>query len=154
MSADHGRLMCPSAQPDMNDCEVLGVVSGTPERPRTAYVTERLPVTADVLRLADPVPPTAVFRLAARCEESKCAHFDGAHCRLATRIVNMLPAVVRLLPPCRLRHSCRWYDQEGAPACLRCPQIVTTTRDTSEELRRVAKPEAVARKAGDGHIDA
>ena len=59
-------------------------------------------------------------------------------CKLATRIVQILPAVVSGLPPCIVRASCRWYAQEGGAACLRCPQIVTLNQDPSEELKMAA----------------
>src|SRR5207302_2680450 len=79
----HGRgvtvvsSMCPSAQPDMAGCQVLGVIGGTGDAPRVAYVDEPLLASAEVLALAGPIGPTRVLRLAAACEESACTHFDG-----------------------------------------------------------------------------
>lgn len=134
------KMMCPSAQPDMEDCRVLGVVGGTTEQPRTAYLTQILPASTEVLAMAGDAPPGEVFRLAARCEESTCAHFDGHDCRLATRIVQILPAVVDALPPCVMRPECRWFQQEGRPACLRCPQVVTNVRAPSETMLLAATP--------------
>ncbi|HLI62165.1 MAG TPA: hypothetical protein VKV05_02115 [Terriglobales bacterium] len=132
-------LMCPSAQPEMPGSRVLGVVGGTPGATEVAYLNEHLPVTEDLLRLAGPVPPTQVFRFAAQCDERACAHFDGTNCKLATRIVNILPAVVDALPPCLIRATCRWYQQEGRAACMRCPQIVTLTYEPSEAMRLAAE---------------
>jgi hypothetical protein len=131
-------LLCPSAQPEMKASRVLGVVAGAAEAPQVSYLNEPLPVTDDLLRLAAPVKPTEVFRFAAHCEEKVCRHFDGTHCRLATRIVEILPAVTEGLPACLIRPTCRWYHQEGRPACLRCPQIVTLTYEASDEYRRAA----------------
>jgi hypothetical protein len=71
---------------------------------------------------------------------SDCRHFDGTDCRLAQRIVSMLPTVVDILPVCPLRSNCRWWQQEGKAACLRCPQVVTKTYHPSEQLRQVATP--------------
>ena len=82
--------LCPSAQPGMDNCRVLGVVqfgeqdasaqSGT--APRIVYLNEPVLATADVLALAAPLKPTEVFRLSATCAEHKCPHFDGAEsCR-------------------------------------------------------------------------
>ena len=133
-------LMCPSAQPDMEDCRVLGVVGGTADQPRTAYLTQILPASPEVLAMAEGAQPGEVFRLAARCEESKCSHFDGHDCRLATRIVQILPAVVDALPACVMRPECRWYQQEGRPACFRCPQVVTSLRSPSQDMMRAATP--------------
>lgn len=133
-------LMCPSAQPDMAGCRVLGVVGGTAEAPRTAYLTQILPATEDILSMAGAVPAGEVFRLAAECEEAKCTHFDGRDCNLAKRIVQILPAVVDALPACLLRPDCRWYQQEGRAACLRCPQVVTRVENPSPLVARAAKP--------------
>jgi hypothetical protein len=97
-----------------------------------------LPATEDVLAAAGPLKPTEVFRLSATCAEQACPHFDGADCRLATRVAQMLPPVVERLPPCIIRKDCRWYSQEGGAACLRCPEITTVTYDLSEETRVVS----------------
>ena len=79
-----------------------------------------------------------MFRLAATCAEHKCPHFDGADCRLATRIVRLTPAVVDVLPPCLIRRECRWYSQEGGAACKRCPGITTVSYDVSPPVRAVS----------------
>jgi hypothetical protein len=130
--------LCPSAQPGMDNCRVLGVVEHEGPAPRLIYLNQPLPATPDVLALAAPLKPTEVFRLSATCAEGKCPHFDGADCRLATRIVNILPAAVDTLPPCIIRQDCRWYSQEGAAACRRCPEVTTVSYDLSEQARRVS----------------
>ena len=56
-----------AAQPHMEGSTVLGVVGGTPEQPRLAYLAEPRPVTEDLLALAAPVLPTAIFRFGAPC---------------------------------------------------------------------------------------
>jgi hypothetical protein len=122
----------------MAEPQVLGVVSGSAEAPRVAYLNAHVPATPEILAMAGPVEPTRVLRLAARCEETKCTHFDGARCQLAARIVAMLPEVVETLPPCAIRPTCRWYAEEGRPACLRCPQIVTLSLQADERLEQVA----------------
>jgi hypothetical protein len=131
-------LRCPSAQPGMGDVRVLGVVGGSADKPRVSYLNETVAATPDILALAGPVAPTEVFRLSSRCEEKKCVHFDGRDCQLAVRIVEMLPAVSESLPPCTIRHECRWYKQEGRAACLRCPQIMTVNIEPDERMQRVA----------------
>jgi hypothetical protein len=120
---------------------IFGVVGGTPEQPRLAYLAEPRPVTKEVLALALPVLPTAVFRIGAPCAGHGCQHFDGVNCLLATRIVRLLPPVVDGLPACHLRPECRWWQQEGKAACLRCPQVVTDLGNPSELQRRVAEPD-------------
>src|SRR5690242_3236146 len=86
-------LLCPSAQAGMPGCRVLGVVAGTAAEPRLAHLEEPIPATPEILSLAGPVKPTEVFRLAAPCVEKECRHFDGKDCHLASRIVQILPAV-------------------------------------------------------------
>ena len=134
-------LLCPSARPEMEDSRVFGVVRGTVEEPRLGYMAETLPVTPEILFLSGPVPPSAIFRISAPCAGHACQHFDGSQCRLATRIVQMLPPVTEDLPPCRIRPTCRWWRQEGKAACLRCPQIVSQAYQPTETLKLVADPQ-------------
>jgi len=117
--------LCPSAQPDMENSVVFGVVGGTVEQPHLVHLVEPQPVTDELLALSFPVEPTEVFRFAATCTLHACKHFDGLNCRLAQKIVETLPVVVETLPPCSLRPDCRWWRQEGKAACIRCPQVVT-----------------------------
>ena len=139
-SAPGRPLLCPSAQPEWDDSVAFGVVGGTVARPRVAYLAEPLPVTDELLVLSSPVRPTEVLRFAAPCACSGCAHFDGTDCSLATRLVQLLPAVVDAPPPCRVRPSCRWWRQEGGAACFRCPQVVTDSYHAPEHIRRAADP--------------
>jgi hypothetical protein len=141
MSAS-GPLSCPSAQPGMRMLRLLGVVEVTPAGKRIAYLNEAVDVTPELLAQASPAEPTEVFRLAADCEERQCTHFDGTRCRLATRIVGILPEVVDDLPVCLIRSTCRWYAQEGKPACVRCPQVVTELQEASDTYKQAALPPA------------
>ena len=95
------------------------------------YLNQHVPAMPEVLAMAAPLKPTEVLRLAATCAEHRCPHFDVADCQLATRIVQILPAVVDTLPPCIIRQDCRWYSQEGRAACHRCPGITTVNYDVS-----------------------
>jgi hypothetical protein len=136
-------LLCPSALPEMPEGRLFGVMGGSATEPRLMYLDEPAPVTESLLSLAGPVKPTEVFRLAAPCVESKCCHFDGQDCRLVTRIVQILPAVVDSLPACVIRKECRWFQQEGRPACMRCPQVVTLNCAASDDMVRAATPASV-----------
>jgi hypothetical protein len=120
---------------------VLGVRQSSDSGVQIAYMDQILPVTDALLAKTGSIEPTEVLRFAAPCQERKCQHFDGTDCRLVTRIVQILPAVVDTLPPCTIRASCRWFGQEGRSACVRCPQIVSQVLDPSPELRRAATPE-------------
>jgi hypothetical protein len=141
-------LLCPSSQPGMEGARVLGVVQQTANGPEVTYLDEPLLATPEVLAMAAPVHPTEVLRLAARCQTNRCPQFDGTNCGLAARIVQILPAVVDQLPQCQIRPECRWFRQEGAAACCRCPQISTVNYDPPETMRRVVKlPPPTSRSA-------
>jgi hypothetical protein len=104
---------------------VFGVVQGTPDKPRLVHLKEPQPVTPELLEMAAPAKPTEVFRFAAPCAGSSCCHFESGQCKLVERVVKLLPATEEAIASCRLRPLCRWWQQEGRAACLRCPLIVT-----------------------------
>src|SRR5580692_476427 len=122
----------------MDRAMVLGVVQQNGPHPVVEYLNARLPATPEVLATSGPLKPTEVFRLAATCAEHKCPHFDGADCRLVTRVATMLPPVVDSLPACVIRKECRWYSQEGRAACMRCPQITTLSHELSPRALAVS----------------
>ena len=130
-------LSCPSAQPEFEDAQVLGVHRQGPDGPRLAYVAGTMPA-AEVAGATGAVPSTLVMRFAGRCMTSGCQHFDGLECRLAGRIVEGLSPVTDALPACAIRRTCRWHAQEGAAACHRCPQVVTHLEAPAPEMRAVA----------------
>jgi hypothetical protein len=136
-------LLCPSAQPDWEQAFAVGVVGGTAEAPRVANFESPLPVTDALLRLAEPVLPTEVFRFAAPCVNDACRHHRQGACHLAKKVVMLLAPVVEHLPPCSIRSHCRWFQQEGREACRRCPQVVTDNVYPSAEMRAAADPEVL-----------
>src|SRR5215203_6463022 len=81
------RIQCPSARPEMPGSLILGIIQGSVEQPRVAYLEQPQPVSEPLLALSGPVSPTEVFRFAAPCSGNACQHFDGVNCQLATRIV-------------------------------------------------------------------
>jgi hypothetical protein len=137
-------ILCPSSQPDTDNAMVFGVVEGTIEKPHVAYLERSQPVKEAIQQPTSIKPtdlkPTEMMRIASSCQEKKCLHFDGQDCRLATRIVEQLLTVTDTLPACQIRSQCRWWQQEGKSACLRCPQIVTENYYSSPLLEQVAKP--------------
>ncbi len=133
--------LCPSSLPEQDGSLVIGVVNGSVEDPQVIYLSDPQPVSRDLLEHIPPGLSTEVLRCAAPCVEQACKHFDGSQCRLATRVVRILPQVVDTLPACRIRSRCRWWQQEGRLACLRCPQVVTDTSSPSPLLRQAALPE-------------
>ncbi|MFD3438974.1 hypothetical protein ACFWU3_15875 [Streptomyces sp. NPDC058685] len=140
MPSDARTKACPSAQPDMPGSTVLGIVEGTADDPEVRYLASPVPAAAEITSLAGDLLPTEVFRFSADCVESNCRHFDGRDCSLAKRITAVLPPVIDVLPRCHARPSCRWWHQEGAAACFRCPQVVTTTVWPTPEQMTVAEP--------------
>jgi hypothetical protein len=147
MSPENARIhlpLCPSAQPSMESSVVFGVFGEAGDPPLLSYLAMPLPVTEQVLALAGPVTPTEIMRFAAPCAGHGCRHFDGSNCRLATRVVQLLPPVVDGLPPCPLRPKCRWWQQEGKAACVRCPQVISENVDPSDLIRLVSDGEGPA----------
>jgi hypothetical protein len=140
MEPSNRKILCPSAQAEMEGSVAIGVVRGTAGEPRVSWFERPVPVTGALLALTGPVPPTQVLRIAAPCQENSCCHFDGTDCRLAAKLVQLMPAVTQSLPPCRIRPDCRWFVQEGRAACAVCPQIVTYSVNPSEELSIAATP--------------
>lgn len=131
-------LSCPSAQPDMQDARIFGVIAGTPAEPRVAYLKKKAQVTPEMLGELGDVDPTRVFRYAARCENGRCAQYEDGRCSLAQRIVRHLAPVVAELPSCQIRDTCRWFAEESGAACLRCPQVVTLVPEDQNALRHAA----------------
>jgi len=124
----------------MDDAEVLGVIREVGGVEVVQHVATRIPVTPEILALSAPVSPAEVFRFAAPCAGNACSHFDGANCRLAAKIAQAVIETVPSMPPCRIRPTCRWFQQEGRPACLRCPLIFSETANPSSELAYAADP--------------
>ena len=118
-------ILCPSSRPQIKQSKVFGLIDGTVEKPRVTYLKSSQPVTEELIALSQPVTPTEVFRIAAPCIANSCKHFDGTNCGLASKIVEQLPIVEEGLPSCSIRQDCRWYEQEGKAACMRCSQIIT-----------------------------
>ena len=131
--------LCPSAQAGMADGVLIGVVGGTVQAPRVAYLADAQPVSDELLRLAAPARASEVFRVAAPCAGHGCGHFDGRDCRLVSRVVEQLPVVVHRLPACAIRPACRWWNQSGREACQRCPQVVTEVAQATPLMQAVGR---------------
>jgi len=136
------QTLCPSAPPDWEGSQVIGVAVGTADAPAVAYLSEPQPVTEALLALARPVNPTEVFRFSAPCAGTGCGHFSAeeSKCKLADKIVRWAPVVVDKLPPCTIRPDCRWWKEQGRAACMRCPQVVTDRLEAPEVLAQAADP--------------
>jgi hypothetical protein len=135
------KLTCPSASPDMENVHVLGVMEPGPDGPRLSYINSRVPVTDDLLSKTGDVPPTKVFRFSGDCMNGGCRHFEGGKCGLSLRMPKVRTPTVDHLPPGVIRKTCRWYDEAGAEACLRCSQVVTWVDEATPEMRQILRPD-------------
>ena len=131
---------CPSARPEQTGALIFGVRTAEEAGVRIGYMSEAVPVTPSVLDLTEPASPLEVFRFAAPCAETGCAHFADRKCGLVSRIVERVPVVVSIAPPCAVRSKCRWWAQEGVAACRRCPQIVTSESGRNRDVAEAAVP--------------
>jgi hypothetical protein len=140
MAAPKADPLCPSAPAEADGARAFAIVAGTAAEPRSVPLERPLPATPELLAMALPARPTEVFRFAARCAGGGCRHFAAGKCSLATKVVQMLPAVADALPVCAVRADCMWFRQEGRSACMRCPQIVTQHANPDPVARRAADP--------------
>ncbi|KZL49340.1 hypothetical protein A2T98_13390 [Nodularia spumigena CENA596] len=108
--------------------------------PRVAYLKQPQTMTEELIAKVSPATPAEVFRTASTCATNNCQHFDGQDCGLVTRIVDQFPIALEELPPCSIRRDCRWWQQEGKAACMRCPQVITDNYNASELMIQVATP--------------
>lgn len=131
------RLLCPSSRGAVGDSVLIGVVTRHADGPRVVPTERAMPVTPDILRMAEPVVPSEVFRFASPCQAGQCPHFKNEACQLAARSVDLLEAVTESLPKCSIRPHCRWFRQEGAAICKRCPQVVTDQYNPSEAMVQI-----------------
>jgi len=143
-------LSCPSAQPDMVDAHPFGIVSGTVQEPRVAYLKRDAKVTPEMMAELGDLDPTRVFRFSGRCESSRCAQFEEGQCGLGKRIAAQLAPVVMALPSCQIRATCRWHEENGDSICFRCPQVVTVVPPDLTALTRAATPPGLAPAALSG----
>ena len=135
-------MSCPSARPDWEGAQVIGVVGGTVDEPRVSYLRRPLPVVPELLALTAPVRPTEVLRFAAPCAEHACPHFRAGSCHLVEKAITLLSPVVDNLPQCHVRGHRRWFLQEGKEVCFRCPQVVTDGPLLDTRLSPLADPTA------------
>ncbi|MEA2558514.1 MAG: hypothetical protein QOH06_18 [Acidobacteriota bacterium] len=61
----------------MDGGQVFGIVGGTVEEPRVGYLTQPLPVTREILALAEPARSGEVFRIAAPIVSETCGPSDA-----------------------------------------------------------------------------
>lgn len=131
--------MCPSADQDAPSARIIGVVDHSRSPPQLRYLSEGVTATPDVVALTEPLEPTAIFRFAGECVQTRCSHWKGS-CSLVARLVTFVPVTSVSLAPCSLRPTCQWFRQVGRRACQRCALVVTSDRAPSDVMRIVAAP--------------
>ena len=119
------QLSCPSAPSDWPEAKIFGVVSGTSEAPRVAYLDETIAMSPEWVQRTAPVDAGEVLRITAPCAAERCQHFSKDHCQLVNRTLHYMEPVVDRPPVCAIRNACRWWNEHGKQACVRCPQVVT-----------------------------
>lgn len=137
MSEEDQRSLCPSAPPSWPDAHVFGVVGGSVNDPRVAYLDRPVAASDAVVAKTSPAEPGEVLRIAAPCATSSCVHFGDGLCGLVSNVVELLPTVTTRLPKCSIRSNCLWFKQEGRAACQRCPQVVTSRQTAEPQLLEV-----------------
>lgn len=99
-----------------------------------AILPQPLPVTEDFINIVrqHEEAPEQRFRFSNKCVESGCNQWTGKGCGVVEKMVAYLDQVPELLslPPCAIRHACRWYNQRGGEACRICSYVIT---EISEE---------------------
>jgi hypothetical protein len=137
-------LWCPSARP--SEGIIFGVRVADANVSGIHYLDQLVPVSDEVLKLAEPLDPREIFRFGAPCAESQCAHFTGRRCSLISRIVTTANPVVEDLPACRIRSRCRWFAEEASEACRRCPGIITLQVHPNKAMEIAAAPPTDSRR--------
>jgi hypothetical protein len=135
--ANGSDLLCPSSRGTLADSVLIGVVTGHADGPRIVPTERAIRVTHEILKMAEPVGPSEVFRFASPCQSGRCPHFQNEACQLAVRSVDLLQPVADGLPKCSIRSHCRWFRQEGGEICKRCPQVVTDQFNPSEAMVQI-----------------
>lgn len=128
-------LTCPSA-PASPGAVLLGVKGA---EGRIVPLRTRMQVDADFLASAARLgPPEARMRFASPCQTRGCTQWTGSACGIIQRVLDHLgpapappaPQAERL-PPCTIRQDCRWFSEQGRPACAACDLVVTYQTDTA-----------------------
>jgi hypothetical protein len=138
LGKQQGPLFCPSAQPGLGGSMILGVVERQAEGQRVSYLNQPANLTEGTIATfaGAAIQPTELFRFTAPCMHGNCSNWTGNNCRVAERLVQILPAVTVKLPKCTLRPRCRWFSEQGVAACMRCPQVRTDDKELEAALNR------------------
>ena len=132
-------LTCPSAPHNLPGAKLLGVVLGEEDAPRVAYLKKKVELKDAVDTEKLDIDPGHAFRFSGKCANSGCGQWKDGGCRLGKDITEKLAPVVQTAPACSIRATCRWFEENGVQACLRCPQVTTRVHKRDARLFAVAK---------------
>ena len=134
--------LCPSAQPDQPGAQIIGVAEPREGGARIRLLAAPVPPASVAHLIPAGIPVPEILRLAAPCAEQSCRHFQNERCALGARVATRLAPLTDRLVRCAIRPRCRWWAEQGAAACRRCPHIVTEPFQASDLLREIAGPGA------------
>lgn len=134
--------MCPSAPWNSDGAQVFGVVVGEAKMPKVLFLKQLLTPSQTLQDKLKGTAPEQVFRIAAPCAGAGCAHHNAATqgCNLVSNVVQHVDQVCDEYAVCMIRPQCVWWAQEGASACLRCPQIATHNFLPGKQVADSARP--------------
>jgi len=130
---------CPSGDPYSAETVVLGVQSH--ERGEVTYLAQPIPAAEALSLIPEGIAPSRILRFASHCESS-CSNRVGDDCGLINRMLAIPVADTSdaAVPRCHLRAHCKWWEQVGKQACLRCPAVSTLHAVDDEFGELVANP--------------
>jgi hypothetical protein len=117
---------CPSARAEVGAI-LLGVINTDGQ---VAYLNTALQIDQPFIdQVRQDGVPEERFRFANTCVEGKCVQWDGQKKRCGV-IDSVVPFLgngegTSALQPCVIRTACRWFRQDGPPACRICPGVIT-----------------------------
>ena len=119
-------LVCPSSRPDSPGSAVFGIIDNRGMFPIVRYLDRSIPVSPEVLALAEGEDPNRVFRFTSPCQRGRCAHFKEGNCGLPSFVQSHIGPAQSAPSRCAIRGVCRWFHQLSFEACVRCPGVVTS----------------------------
>ena len=129
--------LCPSSTCHKGAL-LLGVVRS--DR-KVAMLNPPIPVNDEFVETVNAAgDPEARFRFAGKCAKGGCSQWTGTSCGVMDRLSSLNPAIETTgvqLPECAIRPDCRWYEQDGAKACMICPYVITQAEESSASLNLV-----------------
>lgn len=132
---------CPSGDPNAPETVVLGVQSY--ERGEVTYLAQPIPAAEALSLVPEGIAPSRILRFASHCD-AKCSNRVGDDCGLINRMLAIPVAAAEsgeaAVPRCHLRAHCKWWEQVGTQACLRCPAVSTLHSANDEFGELVANP--------------